>query len=247
MTRLHFFALSERWISAANNDAFVAERFGDHHLFGIAEGLSDQPGLGSASGIAVSSAIDGMKGMIAMKGSPADTLVAAVHESEARILKRLGGGKKTIRDATHLSAAVVDESLACTLLDTGEGHALLIGESGAFLPQEYPGTRPSAGTGGNPHERKGNLQEMISRTLGGPRVLKPSDIVTFSLLDTFLLLSSGGLHDYLGRDRIAGIIRLHGENVETACQQMVREAQTAGSERTITIVLAHGHRHPVQE
>lgn len=244
MTRLHFFALSERWIGAANNDAHVAEQFGDYHLFGIAEGLSDQPGLGSASGIALGAVIDGMK---AMKGSPAEMLVTAVHESDARILKRLGKKPGTMVDATHLSACVVDESLVCTLLDTGEGIALLIGKDGVFLPQEFPGSVQPVGTGGVLSGKKGTLQDMISRTLGAPRVLKSSDVVTFSLTGAFLLLSSGGLYDYVGKERIAQIIRSHGENVETACEQLVREAQSAGSERTITIVLAHGHRHPVSE
>jgi len=35
MSRIHFFAISERWISAPNNDAFCAEKIGDYHLFGV--------------------------------------------------------------------------------------------------------------------------------------------------------------------------------------------------------------------
>lgn len=83
---------------------------------------------------------------------------------------------------------------------------------------------------------------MISHTLGEPHILQLSDFITVNIKDLFLLISSEGLHNFVMRKWIAEIVLDNGENVETSCQQLVREAQQAGSERTITIVL-HGHLH----
>ena len=63
------------------------------------------------------------------------------------------------------------------------------------------------------------------------------------IADRFLLLSTGGLHDYVKKERIAEIVLQNGENVESSCQYLLQEALSAGSERTITIVLVHGHLH----
>ncbi len=241
MTRIHSFALSERWSSAPNTDAFCAEPVASIHLFGMAEGLSGRPGLGSASGIAISALIDTTR---KMTSSPAETLVAALRESEARIQKKKGAPPGSVRDATRLSAAIVNDSLECTILDAGEGNALVITPETVSIPADFPkASHPfdpgpvTSGPAGKPGA------QMISHTLGEPHILKRADITQLGIRNLFLLMSSAGLHAHLPRDRIAGIVRRHGENVETACQELVREAQKAGSEETITIVLVHGHIH----
>jgi hypothetical protein len=139
MSRIHSFALSERWSSAANTDAFCDEAIENVHLACIAEGLSEKPGLGSASGIAVSSLIDAVKGM---KGSPAATLISAVHGSEDRIRRKNEKKAGGFRDATHLSAAIIDDNLDCTILDTGEGNVLVISPAGVLIPRDFPKSSP---------------------------------------------------------------------------------------------------------
>jgi len=236
MSRIHFFAMSDRWSSAPNNDAFCAEKVGDYHLFGVAAGLSDQPGPDSASSIAISGLIDSVR---EMKGSPAAALDTAVHAIEARIKARKAGPPGAAR--THLSAGIVSDSLDSTILDTGEGDVLLITPDGIFIPRDCP----HASTPLVPSLRapSGEQRIMISHTLGEPHILKQSDFITVNIRDLFLLISSVGLHNFVTRKRIAEIVLGNGENVETSCQQLVREAQQAGSERTITIVLVHGHLH----
>jgi serine/threonine protein phosphatase PrpC len=238
MSRIHFFAISDRWSSAPNNDAFSTEKFGDYHLFGVAAGLSDRPGLGSASGIAISSLIDSVR---EMKGSPAVALNAAVHATEARIRARKAGPPGEARYGTHLSAGIVSDSLDSTILDTGDGDVLLITPEGIFIPRDYPqaSTPPDPGL----PAPSGEQREMISHTLGEPHILKLSDFITVNIRDLFLLISSEGLHNVVTRKRIAEIVLDNGENVETSCQQLVLEARQAGSERTITVVLVHGHLH----
>lgn len=238
MSGIHFFALSERWSSASNNDAFCAVKIGDYHIFGVAAGLSDQPGLDSASGIAISSLIDAVRGM---KGSPAAALNAAVHDCEARIKARRAVSSGISRDSTHLSACIVNDSLESTILDTGEGDILLVTGEGIFVPRIYPkvSTPPDSGF----LWPSGQKKEIISHSLGEPHILNPSDFVAVNIRDLFLIISSEGLHDFVNREQIRKIILANGENVETSCQQLVQEAQRAGSERTITIVIVHGHLH----
>jgi serine/threonine protein phosphatase PrpC len=176
-----------------------------------------------------------------MKGSPAATLDAAVHAIEARIRARKAGPAGAAHNRTHLSAGIVSDSLDSTILDTGEGNVLLITPDGIFIPRDYPhaSTPPVPGL----PAPSGEQRVMISHTLGEPHILKLSDFITVNIRDFFLLISSEGLHNFVTRKRIAEIVLDNGENVETSCQQLVREAQQAGSERTITIVLVHGHLH----
>jgi serine/threonine protein phosphatase PrpC len=70
--------------------------------------------------------------------------------------------------------------------------------------------------------------------------MKNSDFSTFILKNEFLLISSGGLTDFLSDETIAAIIRKTDGNIEVACEKLVQEAMLAGSESTITVVLAHG-------
>lgn len=238
MSRIHFFAMSDRWISAPNNDAFCAEKIGDYHLFGVAAGQSGQHGLDTASSIAISNLIDSVR---EMKRSPAATLNAAVQAIEARIKAREAGPPGAPHNRTHLSAGIVSDSLDSTILDTGEGDVLLITPDGVFIPRDYPhGSTPLVPSLPAP---SGERRVMISHTLGEPHILKLSDFIIVNIKDLFLLFSSEGLHNFVTYKRIAEIVMDNGENVETSCQQLVREAQRAGSERTITIVLVHGHLH----
>ena len=242
MTRIHFAALSERWSSAENHDSYVAEKIGDFYLFGVAEGLSNEPGRTSASSIAVSSLIDAVR---KMKGSPATALNTAIRESEERIHAQMAKPSVSPRDATHLSACIVSDTLECTVLDTGEGNVLLLGHDGNVVPRDHPKARypadagitlPAAG-------KEKQSMDMISHTLGEPHMLKQSDFVTVSIRDLFLVISSGGLHDFVKKERIAEIVLANDENVETSAEQLVQEAQRSGSEETITVVIVHGHLH----
>jgi serine/threonine protein phosphatase PrpC len=242
MARLHFSTLSDRGLRSINNDAFCAEKIGKYYVFGVAEGQTDPTYEGSASGIAVSCLRKSAK---SQKNSPVVALAAAVHESDAQISMHAANIPGRIKDTTQLSACLIDDTLKCTILDTGEGNVYLIGSDGIYLPREYalsgqPEEFGSLETGYGNDKKRG---DMISHTLGEPRILTKSDFVMVNIVDRFLIFSSGGLHDYVKKDRIAEIVLQNGENVETSCEFLLQEALSAGSERTITIVLVHGHPH----
>jgi serine/threonine protein phosphatase PrpC len=242
MARLHFFALSDRGIRTTNNDAFCAEKIGNYYVFGVADGQTDPSRDGTASGIAVSSLRESLK---SQKNSPALALAAAVHESDARITASAANSPERIRDATHLSTCLIDDTLECTILDTGEGNAYIISRDGIHLPGEHAFSVQPEGleflTRGHSGEKRRG--EMIAHTLGEPHVLTKADFAMVTIADRFLLLSTGGLHDYVKKERIAEIVLQNGENVEASCQYLLQEALSAGSERTITLVLVHGHLH----
>ena len=243
MTRLHFFALSDRGIRTTNNDAFCAEKIGNYYVFGVAEGQTDPASDDTASGIAVSSLRESVK---SKKNLPALALAAAVHESDARISASAANSPERTRGATHLSACLIDDALECTILDTGEGNAYLISRDGIHLPGEHAFSVQPEGleflTRGHSGEKRRG--EMIAHTLGEPHVLTKARLCHGNHRG-FVSCSSGtgGLHDYVKKERIAEIVLQNGENVESSCEFLLQETLSAGSERTITIVLVHGHLH----
>ena len=241
MADVHFSALSDRWVSAENNDAFCTEKIGKYYVFGVAEGLTDLPGGSSASGIAIASVKEAVKGN---KRSPPEILTAAVRMSEARITAH-AEPPGVSPGSTHLSACLLEDSLDCTILDTGEGNAYLIGPEGIRIPRDLPVSGKPGSQGlplRNPVEDK-QRTDLISHTLGEPHMLKMSDFVSINMRGRYLILSSGGLHDFVRKERIGEIVLKNGENVETSCELLLQEAQSAGSEKTITLVLIHGHLH----
>jgi serine/threonine protein phosphatase PrpC len=144
MAQLHFFAVSDRGVSTANNDAFCAEKIGNYHVFGVAEGRSDLSGSGSASTIAISSLRESAQ---IHKKSPSALLEGAVHQSETRIHMHAVKSPENIGDSTHLSACVIDDALNCTILDTGEGNAYLISPDSIHIPRGYPSSGQPEGLG----------------------------------------------------------------------------------------------------
>ncbi|HVP96068.1 hypothetical protein [Methanoregula sp.] len=242
MAQLHFSALSDRGIRSINNDAFCAEKIGNYFVFGVAEGEADPTYEGVASSTAMSCLRESAK---SPANSPAATLARAVHGTDARISAHASDFPGRTTDATHLSACLIDDTLECTILDTGEGNAYLISHDSVQVPREYAISHhlqaPKFPERGNNGEKK--REGMISHTLGEPRILATTDFITVNIVDRFLLFNSGGLHDFVKKDRIAEIVRQNGENVEASAEFLVEEALSAGSDRTITLVLVHGHRH----
>jgi serine/threonine protein phosphatase PrpC len=242
MGQLHFSALSDRGIRSINNDAFCAEKIGNYYIFGVAAGEADPTFEGAASSTAIFCLKESAKNPT---NPPAAILARAVHESDARIRAHAADFPDRKTDATHLSACIIDDTLECTILDTGEGNAYVISHDSIQVPREHALSRHPQATGVPERANNGekNREGMISHTLGEPRILATTNFVTINVADRFLLLSSGGLYDYVKKDRIAEIVRQNGENVEASAEFLVEEALSSGSDRTITLVLIHGHRH----
>jgi len=81
---------------------------------------------------------------------------------------------------------------------------------------------------------------MVAHVLGAPYRLKNTDVMEFVLGDEFLFLGSDGLTRFLPPASIASLVRRSEGNPGAACERLIQEAMRAGSESTITVVLAHG-------
>jgi len=230
MKHLHSFAISERGVSPTNDDNYCAETIGRYQVFAVAGGRAGKPAGREAGGIAMDALRKAVK---ALPGDPAGALVQAVTEADERIgaLGRKDPGHTGT--GTDLSACLIDEALDCTILDTGNGGVYYISRgSGIVIPREIPFSGKPSGKA---------RRTIISHTLGEPYVLRGDEFNRVNLRDSFIVLSSAGLHDFLGKDEIKAIVTRNGENVETSCEALKDEALKAGSERTITIIVLHGH------
>jgi len=229
MKHLHSFAISERGVSPTNDDNYCAERIGGFQVFAVAGGRAGKPAGREAGGIAVDAL---RKAVAALPGNPADALEKAITDADARI----GALARTDREhegmGTDLSACLIDDALDCTILDTGNGGVYYISRgSGIMIPREIPFSGKPAG-----HARR----TIVSHTLGEPYILRGDEFNTVNLTDSFIVLSSAGIHDYLRKEAIRAIVTKNGENVETSCEMLKDEALKAGSERTMTLIVVHG-------
>ena len=236
---MNFFALSERGISVQNEDSYCAERIDEYWVFAVAEGLSGHPGGEIASGIAVGHL---RQAVHQYPGSPRAALENAVREADAEIREASERSPARTGMATKITACIADAGLHGTLLDAGNGGALVITPDSvrpardSAIPARHPGS-----TGNHP----GNvwppfLSDMVSHTLGAPRRLQNSDFHEIDLEETFLLLTSEGLTDFVRTDEIGKIVRANGGNLEASCEELVQAALSAGSDDTITLVLVQG-------
>jgi len=230
MKHLHSFAISERGVSQTNEDNYCAETIGRYQVFAVAGGRTGKPAGREAGSIAINAL---RRAMTALPGDPAEALGKAITDAEERI----GALGRTDREhegmGTDLSACIIDKNLDCTILDTGDGGVYYISRgSGIMIPREIPFVARSV----RPVDRR-----MISHTLGEPYILRGDEINRVNLSDSFVVMSSAGLHDYLKKEEIGAIVTKNGENVETSCEALKDEALKAGSERTVTVVVLHGH------
>jgi protein phosphatase len=239
MSRIDFFALSERGLRHRNDDAYCAEQIGDYFVFALADGLAGHRYGDMASKIAV----DALKGAVKnTPGSAQDILAAGVRKADADIRDLSLSSPKHAGLATTLVACLIDKKMACTVLDTANKNCTVITKSAiedvrhAALVRHLPGSRAEPHTSPKPPL----ITDMISHALGEPHRLKETDFSSFILGNEFLLLSSDGLTDVLPKETIAAIVRNNEDSPEAACQTLVQEAMKAGSEGTITVILVHG-------
>jgi protein phosphatase len=239
MTRVHFFALSERGIREINEDSFCAQRIGNYYVFGVADGLTGQAGGRAAGEIAIACLKEAFRDN---PENPAMALESAVRSADAQVRLRAEKSGERSGAATKLIAAAVDDRLACTVLDVDGRSIDILNAGGIKTPNDPPALKKSArpGTAPSGTSRPHALSNMISHVLGEPHMLDKTDFREVNIRDSFLLLSSDGLHDYVGKDAIREILKKNGDNLEAACEELVQKALAADSDGTITVVLVHG-------
>jgi serine/threonine protein phosphatase PrpC len=131
MSRLDFFALSERGLRERNDDAYCAEEAGDWFLFAIADGLASHP-YGNIASMTAAGALRS-----AVKNAPAREVLAAgirKADAEVRALSRRSPAHTGL--ATQLVACLIDRSMECTVIDVTGKSCLLIGKKSIRSAQD---------------------------------------------------------------------------------------------------------------
>jgi protein phosphatase len=238
MNAIWYASLSERGVRATNDDAILAEKLGAYHVFALATGDILRPGGQVASDIAIRCLGDEIRDA---KGRPPPTILASAvlrADEEIRGESKKSRGREGM--STKLSACMIDGGMTCTILDTGEGGCYFIGSDIIRTPREGVSRGAKTGPGLQTPKGWGGCEEMLSHTLGAPRILRESDITTTGLGTSILLLSSDGLHDFVDREIILDIVNRNREDLEAACEFLIQQALADDSDRTISVILVRG-------
>jgi PPM family protein phosphatase len=244
MSRVCLFALSEKGLRDNNEDSYCAERIGDYDVLAVADGLGGHECGEVASGIAIECLKNAVK---FYEGDISTMLKNAVFDADEQIFAASEKSRERRGMATTLIAACVDDDLNCTVVNIGDSRAHIISEHDLKTTRDHSYVNDLLDSGEiSPDEAwQHPLSMVLTQALGDPDSVIRPDFYEMNLLDTFLLLSSDGLHDFVPKERIREIIRANKENVEKSVRQLVKEASAAGSDDNITVVLAYGRSEPV--
>jgi len=243
MSRVSFFTVSEKGLRDNNEDSCCAERIGDCFVFAVADGLG-----GNACGeVASSIAIACLKNAVKFYDGDFTTILRdAVSDADEQILAQAEKSPEKQGMATTLIAACVGDDLHCTIINVGDSRAHIISQDEVITTKDHSVVNDLVELGKiTPDEAwQHPLSHVLSQALGDPDGDVKPDFYEVNLRDTFLLLSSDGMHDYVRKERICEIVRANGENIEKSCRDLAAEALSAGSEDNITVVLAYGAGSP---
>ena len=244
MSRLHLFALSEKGLRDNNEDDLCAERIGDYHVLAVSDGLGGHECGEVASGIAIGCLKNAVR---FYEGDIRSLMRNAVFDADEQILAVSEASREKRGMATTLVAACVDDNLACTVANIGDSRAHIISATDVKTTKDHSLVNQLLDAGEiTPEEAWQHPMSMVlTRALGDPDSDIEPDFYEVNLEDTFLLLSSDGLHDFLPKERIRTIVLANKENVEKSARDLVREALLSGSDDNITVVLAYGEPGPV--
>lgn len=240
MNKIHFFGLSEKGHRDSNEDAYCAEKIGSYFVFAVADGLGGHLAGEVASSIAVECVREAFRKRDA---GPADLLKKAVFDADATIRAQALEREELLGMATTLVAACIDDHLNCTMINVGDsrGHLLYPDDSEVTKDHGYVQELLDAGQITPDQAWHHPLSNVLRQALGDPDGSIKPDFYTSSLRDSYLLLSTDGLHDYVRIGRIREIVFANGENLELSCENLVKTALENDSDDNITAVLVHAH------
>jgi len=240
VNNIHFFGLSEKGLRDANEDAYCAEKIGRFFVFAVADGLGGHAAGEVASGIAIECVKEAFRNAAE---NPEDSLKNAVFTADERIRAQAEKSKKLHGMATTLIAACVDDQLNCTMVNIGDSRGQLLTSGGSEVTKDHGYVQELLDAGEiTPDEAWHHpLLNVLRQALGDPDGKIQPDFYTASLRNTYLLLTTDGLHDYVRIGRIREIVFANGENLKLSCEGLVKAALENDSDDNITVVLVHGH------
>jgi protein phosphatase len=240
VNKIHFFGLSEKGLRDSNEDSYCAEKVGRYFVFAVADGLGGH----SAGEVASRIAVDCVREAFRKNDlGPADVLKKAVFDADAAIRAQAEEHQELLGMATTLVAACVDEQLNCTMVNVGDsrGHILYPGDTEVTKDHGYVQELLDAGEITPDQAWHHPMSNVLRQALGDPDGFIKPDFYTSNLRDSYLLLSSDGLHDYVRIGRIREIVFGNGENLILSGEYLVETALENDSDDNITVVLVHAH------
>jgi serine/threonine protein phosphatase PrpC len=236
---LNFSVRSDPGLREINEDSSCAEQIGEYYIFGVADGLG---GL-AAGEVASAIAIECLRNAFKLNGGdPQNALREALAEADNQILVHGEKFPESRGMATTLIAAVVDEDLNCTVLNVGDSRAHFITADDIATTKDHSLVNEMIDRGEIQAEDiwRHPLSNVLCQAVGDPEgVIKP-DFYEVSLRNTYLLLSSDGLHDFVETEKIQKVVLANGNKLKKSCKDLVEMALEAGSDDNITVVLVYG-------
>ncbi len=236
---LTFSARSDPGLREINEDSSCAEQIGDYYVFGVADGLGGH----AAGDVASAIAIECLRNAFRLNDTdPKDALLEAVSEADNQI--RTYGEKHTDSRgmATTIIAAVVDKDLNCTVINVGDSRAHFITADDVATTKDHSLVNEMAERGEIQPEDlwRHPLSNVLCQAIGDPEGVIQPDFYEINLRNTYLLLSSDGLHDFVGTEKIQEVVLANGGKLKKSCKALVEIALEAGSDDNITVLLVHG-------
>ena len=210
-------------------------------LFAVADGMGGHRGGNVASALAleafISKALDA-NGKADDSGSPAEALAEGIKEANHQVLER-GEADRELRGMGTTLTALLAEPDRLYLAHVGDSRAYLLrGGNLQQLTEDHTLVQRMVREGRlTPDEAANHPQRSIlTRALGVEDDI-PVDELTLDLHSgDRVLLCTDGLTSMVGRDRLQQI--LQGEaDTQAACDRLVEEANHAGGEDNITVIL----------
>jgi len=234
--KIIYHALSEKGVREKNEDAYIAGKVGDSHVFAVADGLGGHASGESASRIAISE----LKEAIERYGE--EGLTIAFERANNKIF--LENRRKGTNMGTTLVACIVGEDGKCKIANVGDSRAYIFENHDIWRTKDHSLVQELIDKGviseeeAFTHPRK----NIVTRVLGLGEKIKV-DSYEKNLEKSVLLLCSDGLSDYLKDHEIAKTAKSH--NPKKACKKLCKMALKAGSKDNITVVVVRRKRRLV--
>lgn len=235
----NFYARSDAGLRDINEDSYCAERIGEYYVFAVADGLG-----GHAAGeVASAIAIECLRNAFRLnEGDPRHALQEAVSEADKQIFVHAEKFPDSCGMATTFIAAVVDDELNCMVINVGDSRAHFITADDVTITKDHSFVNELVESGElQPEDTwKHPFSNVLCQAIGDPEVVIKPDFYEANLRDTYLLLSSDGLHDFIRKETIREVVVSNGDELQKSCEDLVTMALEAGSDDNITVILFHG-------
>jgi serine/threonine protein phosphatase PrpC len=229
-----FFAISERGGREVNEDAVLARSTGDHLVLGIADGLGGHARGEVASGMAIAEL--GKVDADALSSSDPEFLLLQVFtEANLRIVRY--NREHGVNSGTTLTACIVSPGGRCTIGNIGDSRAYVIGEAGCWHTKDHSYLQQLIDAGELTEERavRHPQANIITRALGLERGFVP-DITGLDAGGRVLVLTSDGIHDYIGPDRFRELALTPGNR--EAALALLDAAVSGGSTDNLSVIVS---------